>query len=365
MIDLDNNANGPSEVFDKGPKKKRGLLARLGFGGGEDVRDLGHIDDYDDPPAYNYDASYIDDESADTTSVPSTPTTSGRRSAISLLDDDDYDGDEVTPPPPPPVGRGKSSLLGLLSDDDDEENLVLPPIEEEYQDEIPAALPTEEETFVPPITSDNEDDLFPLQLPGEENSSAFQEDEIPPVLTVEEKLPTTTTNVPPPDLLEPTYQQTVEEVVRQEADPLEIRADILANAGYVEIIESLVTKVMLHHEVPNISLESFGAVASTYEPNTLEITSFGNHKFAGNPLTDKQKIILFLQIEKLTEKAKEENKDQVVLSATQRIQHEGIIYRTLLLSDDLLEDYMNAYDRTIMTNGDVASLEELAVIIKL
>lgn len=315
MIDFEKDNTTTSEVFDKRGKKP-GLFSGL-FKKKE------------------YDEGYDEEEEL---IQPISPAP-GKRSARMLLDDDDDISVEetFTPPPPPPPPAGARKLLDLLDDDDDDTHYVH--VEEELQeDDYPVSSDDDKEEDIPEPEPEPEPEPVPEPEP---------EPEPEPVETVA------------------SYQDTVESVVKKEADLLEIRADILANAGYNEIIEALSTKVMLYHEVPNISLESFGAVASTYEPCTLEITTFGKHRFAGNPLTDKQRIILFLQIEELVEKARKENSSRIHLKATQQVQHEGIIYRTLLLSDELLEDYMNAYNRTIMTNGDVAPLHELAVIINL
>jgi len=297
MIDVETSDQDPSEVFDKGAKKKRGLMDLLGFGGGkkddEDIQEVASQlpveDDY-------YDEPYLYDDN-NTFNPPSTQ--AGKKNLLALLDDDEDS--------PPPIVDEPPEHIPWFEDEEDED----------YDDE-------EEEEEEPPIET--------------------------PLLNIQDTL---------------SHQQVVEKAVQEEAESVETRVDILASAGYTEIIEALTTKVMLQHEIPNISLESFGAVAATYEPSTLTISTFGKHKFAGNPLTDKQKIILFLQIEGLVEKARKENKDKVILSATQQVLHEGIRYKTLLLSDDLLEDYMNAYNRLILTNGDVAPLEELAVIINL
>jgi len=373
MIDLDNTTQEPSEVFDKGAKKKKGFLSRLGFGG--EVKNLGHVDDslYDDEEDngsimdYDHTEFYADEddyyELEDTFSSPSTRV---RKNISSLLDDDDEQ--EIPPSTPTRVeGKKKGGLLALLDDDDDDLEPLPTPIETGDILNIGNSWDenNEEDALEEDVVASKESGnvLYPKEDKEEKEEESLQVEEISTLssteLVVEEVITPTSVQA----IQVPTYQQAIEEVVKTEPEPTETRADILASAGYVEIIEALTTKVMLHHEIPNISLESFGAVATTYEPSTLVITTFGKHKFAGNPLTDKQRIFLFLQIEELVEKARKGGNDKVILSATQQVQHEGIVYRTLLLSDDLLEDYMNAYNRTIMTNGEVASLTDLAVII--
>jgi len=345
MIEMDNVVQEPSTVFDKEPKKKKkGLLGLLAFGGDKEVKNLGHVNDLDD------DKEYSDD--VESSEPPPATNKAGRgkgRLMTSLLDDDD---DEDVPPPPvnEPARKG-GGLLGLLDDDEeDDDSDNVPSFPESIISWDDEDDDTEEVSFVEEL---EDDDLYSSAPIDEEN---LIETYIPPS-TQEEDIA--------PPLPATTYHQVIEEVVNAEPEPTETRADILANAGYCEIIETLATKVMVLHEMPNISLESFGAVATTYKPSMLTVTNFGKHLFVGNPLSDKQKIILFCQIEGLVKKAKREGNDKVVLAATQLVQHEGIPYRTLLLSDDLLGDYMNTYNRTIMTNGDVANIDSLAVIITL
>ena len=329
-------------------KQKKGLLGLLGFGGNKEVKNLGHVND----PIDEDDEDFSDDVESSEPPPATNKAGGGKKRVMASLLDDDEDDDQDAPPPPvtEPVKKG-GGLLGLLDDDDDEECDNVPSFPESIvswddEDDDDEEKPSVVEEF-------EDDDLYSSDVDVEENPietytpPPIQEETIPP---------------PPP---EPTYHQAIEEVVNAEPEPTETRADILANAGYCEIIETLATKVMVLHEIPNISLESFGAVATTYKPSVLTVTNFGKHLFVGNPLSDKQKIMLFCQIEGLVEKAEREGNDKVVLSATQLVQHEGIPYRTLLLSDEILEDYMNTYNRTIMTNGDVANIDSLAVIITL
>jgi len=194
--------------------------------------------------------------------------------------------------------------------------------------------------------NENNDSLY-VENYNDENPYSDDDNEVPDTANTDERKPITS-------------------LLSDDDDDL-LSSDIPPNedegADTTDIIEALATEIMLQHEIPNISLESFGDITAAYEPSTLAVSTFGKHRFIGKPLTDKEKIYLFLQIEQLVENARKESKDKVTLNATQQVTYDGIIYRALILSDELLEDYMNAYNRTIMTNGEVASLTELAVII--
>jgi len=340
MIDLENTPHEPSEVFDRRERKKgKGLRKLLGREDKSDYENLGTVGDIYEDESYN-----------DYSNPAYTPSAfSNRKNLVSLLSDDD----EELETPSTPFGRngGKArSLASLLDDSSDGPD--------SNNDETPDEESFVEGTIDSNIVHDDDDDapveVIPVALERAEEEVNNKVEELPPQ-------PYAPTQNEP--LESASFEQTIEVLTKNQSDLTEARADILASAGYTEIIEALITKVMLQHEIPNVSLESFGAVSTTYEPTSLSIATFGAHKFAGNPLTDKQKITLFLQIESLVEKARKENDSKVFLSATQQVKHEGITYRALLLSDDLLEDYMNAYNRPIMTNGDVAPLEKLTVII--
>ena len=396
MIDLDNTIM-PSETFDK-TEKKRGFFDKIGgmFGKKEEEEEEINEDDL----IYNYSNSYaVDDNNGSTenlssntgltegsTSEPDSPPVK-RKTLSHLLSPDDEDDDEIPLAPASPKGNSLLNLLSNIDDDEEPEDVVFTEVfdleenedevfdeedsvAEEFDEEDSVAEEFDEEEVLEDgiteiFSTSQSNTIYPQHIssekPPEEVKSTKQVRSIDTYIPSSPKIEKIPSNL---ETISPTYN-VIQESVKTVSDPLESRKDILAAAGYIEIIETLATKVMLNHEVPNISLESFGAAASVYTPGTLEIATFGKHQFVGNPLTQKQKTALLLQVEKLVEKAQDEGRKRVVLSATQQVQHEGVVYRTLLLSDDLLDDYMNMTGRTVLSNGDTAKLTETAVIIQL
>ena len=159
------------------------------------------------------------------------------------------------------------------------------------------------------------------------------------------------------NLLKPILEQKTKLVeVDDNLDPEELKTTTS------KVLEQLIISIINLHQIPNVSLSTFGASGAVYKPIELELIEFpGGHRFAGIQLKSIDKLRLFSDLRDILTKS---SSSSVTIPAIQKVEYEGIIYSYLVASVDILKEFASIVGVKVLIPSNELNLNELKFVIQ-